>query len=211
MLWPTVSRHSVPNVEVQVPVFISPWNRVAQLCSQALGCLFVASYDLQGYGGGIQTRLHAGLFRNGSWSCLDTDCTDDVSTIIACPLVAGETFPQSCSLVVYYRLYTLLFIWLHSSCFEQICHIIYNSECFLHFTTKGKGGVLWPNPTIISSCVSLYAYPHIHTHIFRASVNHHFSVSSYAILLQSSVRPWTQDLLQGYRWVKWASAMNQGT
>jgi hypothetical protein len=26
---------------------------------QALGSLFVASYDSQGYGGGIRTRLHA--------------------------------------------------------------------------------------------------------------------------------------------------------
>jgi hypothetical protein len=31
---------------------------VAQLYSQALGSLFVASYDSQGYGGGILTRLH---------------------------------------------------------------------------------------------------------------------------------------------------------
>jgi hypothetical protein len=33
----------------QVPVFISPRHRVAQLCSQARGSLFVASYDSQGY------------------------------------------------------------------------------------------------------------------------------------------------------------------
>jgi hypothetical protein len=33
---------------------------VAQLYHQALGSLFVASYDSQGYGGGIQTRLHTG-------------------------------------------------------------------------------------------------------------------------------------------------------
>jgi hypothetical protein len=47
-----------PNLEGQVPVFISPRNRVAQLYSRALGSLFVASYDSQGYGGGILTRLH---------------------------------------------------------------------------------------------------------------------------------------------------------
>jgi hypothetical protein len=39
----------------------SPRNRVAQLYPQALGSLFVASYDSQGYGGGIRTRLHAGM------------------------------------------------------------------------------------------------------------------------------------------------------
>jgi hypothetical protein len=40
-----------PNQEGQVPVFISPRNRVAQLYPQALGSLFVASYDSQGYDG----------------------------------------------------------------------------------------------------------------------------------------------------------------
>jgi hypothetical protein len=38
-----------PNLEGQV----SPRDRVAQLCPQALGSLSVASYDSQGYGGGI--------------------------------------------------------------------------------------------------------------------------------------------------------------
>jgi hypothetical protein len=47
-----------PNLEGQVPVFISPRNREAQLYSQALGSLFVASYDSQGYGGDIRTRLN---------------------------------------------------------------------------------------------------------------------------------------------------------
>jgi hypothetical protein len=50
-----------PNLEDQIPVFISPRNRVAQLYSQALGSLFVASYDSQGYGGGIWPRLHMEL------------------------------------------------------------------------------------------------------------------------------------------------------
>jgi hypothetical protein len=53
-------RHS-SNLEGQVPVFISPRNRVTQLYSQALGSLFVASYDSQCYGGGIQTCLHTGV------------------------------------------------------------------------------------------------------------------------------------------------------
>jgi hypothetical protein len=42
-----------PNLEGQVPVFISPTNRVVRLYPQAMGSLFVASYDSQGYGGGI--------------------------------------------------------------------------------------------------------------------------------------------------------------
>jgi hypothetical protein len=49
-----------PNLEGHVPVFISPRNRVAQLYPQALGSLFVASYDSQGYGGGIRPHLHRG-------------------------------------------------------------------------------------------------------------------------------------------------------
>jgi hypothetical protein len=49
-----------PNLEGQFPVFISPRNNVAQLYPQVLGSLFIASYDSQGYGGGIRTRLHTG-------------------------------------------------------------------------------------------------------------------------------------------------------
>jgi hypothetical protein len=50
-------------LEGQVPVFINPRNRVAQLYLQALGSLFVASCDSQGYGGGIRTHFHAGLLK----------------------------------------------------------------------------------------------------------------------------------------------------
>jgi hypothetical protein len=50
-----------PNLEGQVPVFISPRKRMAQLYPQALGSLFFASYDSQGYGGDIRPRLHTGL------------------------------------------------------------------------------------------------------------------------------------------------------
>jgi hypothetical protein len=49
-----------PNLEGQVPVFISSRNRAVQIYSEALRSLFVASRDSQGYGGGIRTRLHAG-------------------------------------------------------------------------------------------------------------------------------------------------------
>jgi hypothetical protein len=48
------------NLEGQVPVFVSLRNRVTRLYPQALGSLYVASYDSQGYGGGIRNRLHAG-------------------------------------------------------------------------------------------------------------------------------------------------------
>jgi hypothetical protein len=56
-----------PKLEGHVPVFTSPMNRVAQLYFPALGSLFVAFYDSQGYRGGILIHLHTGL-TNWSWS-----------------------------------------------------------------------------------------------------------------------------------------------
>jgi hypothetical protein len=50
-----------PNLKSKIHVFISTRNRVAQLYPQALSFLFVASYDSQGHGGGIRTRLHTGV------------------------------------------------------------------------------------------------------------------------------------------------------
>jgi hypothetical protein len=45
-----------PTLVGQVPVFLSPRYSVAQLYPLALSFLFIASYDSQGYGGGILTR-----------------------------------------------------------------------------------------------------------------------------------------------------------
>jgi hypothetical protein len=42
------------------PVFISPRCKMAQLYPQTLCSLYVASYDSQGDGGGIRSRLHCG-------------------------------------------------------------------------------------------------------------------------------------------------------
>jgi hypothetical protein len=50
-----------PDLEGQVPILKSPWNKVALLYLQALGSIFVASYYSQGYGGGIRPRLHTGF------------------------------------------------------------------------------------------------------------------------------------------------------
>jgi hypothetical protein len=46
------------NLEALVPVFISLRSRVTRLYLQVLGSMIVASYDSQGYGGGIRIRLH---------------------------------------------------------------------------------------------------------------------------------------------------------
>jgi hypothetical protein len=48
-----------PKLEDEVPVFISPRNRVARLYPQALSSLFIASYDSQVDGGGIRPCLYA--------------------------------------------------------------------------------------------------------------------------------------------------------
>jgi hypothetical protein len=52
---------TLPNLEGQAPVFISPKNKLVRFCPQALGFLFVASYDSRGYGGGFRTHLHMGI------------------------------------------------------------------------------------------------------------------------------------------------------
>jgi hypothetical protein len=49
-----------PNMGSQVPVFISPRNRVVRLYPQALGSLSVASYDSQSYAGVIRPLLQTG-------------------------------------------------------------------------------------------------------------------------------------------------------
>jgi hypothetical protein len=60
------------NLEGQVPVFLSPRNRVAQLYPQALGSLYIASYNSQGYSGGIQRCLHTGSLSISRVSVLQT-------------------------------------------------------------------------------------------------------------------------------------------
>jgi hypothetical protein len=58
MLVPQIRDSS--KLEGHVPVFIYLKNRVTLLYPQALGSLFVSSYDSQGYSGSIRTHLHTG-------------------------------------------------------------------------------------------------------------------------------------------------------
>jgi hypothetical protein len=55
------------NLEDQVPVFMCPSDRVAQLCPQTPSSLFVTSYNQQGYGGGDFTSK---LSMNAQYSIL---------------------------------------------------------------------------------------------------------------------------------------------
>jgi hypothetical protein len=57
----TISYLRLPQPGGPGPCIYIPQEQVAQLYSRALGSLFVTSYDSQGYGGGIQYRLHTGL------------------------------------------------------------------------------------------------------------------------------------------------------
>jgi hypothetical protein len=52
-------RFETPLIGNQVPVFISGRNKVVELYPQALGSVFVASYDSKGYGDDIRTQPHA--------------------------------------------------------------------------------------------------------------------------------------------------------
>jgi hypothetical protein len=84
------------NLEGQVPVFISLRNRVARLYPQALGSLFVASYDSQGYGGSTRTRLNTRkptfillhTIRYGTDRIENTACN---RSTVACVFVAAGT------------------------------------------------------------------------------------------------------------------------
>jgi hypothetical protein len=72
-----------PNLEGQVPVFISPRNRVPQLCPRALGSLLVTFYYSQGYGGGIPTHLHTELI--WSWNKLRLTVSRSVCPVVRHP------------------------------------------------------------------------------------------------------------------------------
>jgi hypothetical protein len=87
-----------PNLEGQVPVFIFPRNRVAQLYPQALGSLFVASYDSQGYGEDIRTPSTRG-------TCLCLPPATD-SRYIAAPRTKEKTssfIVETCFLAIAVR------------------------------------------------------------------------------------------------------------
>jgi hypothetical protein len=51
-----------PNLKDQVlSIYIPIGKGVAQLYSQVLGSIFIASYGSKGYDGGIRPRLHTGI------------------------------------------------------------------------------------------------------------------------------------------------------
>jgi hypothetical protein len=121
-----------PNLEGQVPVFISLRNRVAQLYPQALGSLFVASYHSQGYGGGIRLRLHTGRSQRMNQSLTATTNSRRLYTSSA--RTAKKTLLPKISPFLRHLFFvarTCLssgclaaddFFWFHYSGFQVSCH-----------------------------------------------------------------------------------------
>jgi hypothetical protein len=72
-----------PDLDGQVPIFISPRNRVAQSYPRALGSLFISSYGSQGYGGGILTRHQTGQWvRSNISRNTESDNLSGINTFI---------------------------------------------------------------------------------------------------------------------------------
>jgi hypothetical protein len=65
ILFYSLNSETPPSLEDQVPVCIFLRNRLAQLCLRKLRSVLVASYDSQGYGGGILTRHERPPWREG--------------------------------------------------------------------------------------------------------------------------------------------------
>jgi hypothetical protein len=73
-----------PNLEGQVPIFISPRNRMAQLYHQALGSLFIASYNSSHF-----PKCHVSLYTHNSVHRNFQNCL--VFYILSGDLVPAET------------------------------------------------------------------------------------------------------------------------
>jgi hypothetical protein len=99
-----------PNLEGHFPVFLSPRNGVVQLYPQALGSLFVASYDSRDYGGGIRTCLHVGV--TGYNTLVRTAYKTPLALLLR--FLFGVETCNVCEVVVYQ--------WLFYSCLFRGCY-----------------------------------------------------------------------------------------
>jgi hypothetical protein len=117
-----------PNLEGQVPLFISPRNKVARLYPQALGSLFVASYDSQSYGGGIRPCLHTGVgSRSMPKLCYDGRSVGQSALVPSTHLGLKTRFFPS---------YNCRFVDMGHPLRREDGSVFYNAQCtiFLHFT-----------------------------------------------------------------------------
>jgi hypothetical protein len=107
--WPhfTVSDSRLPQPRGPGTRICIPQEQGGPVIPQELGSLYVAPYNLQGYGGGILTHLHTGVFFLAAWDpryialgwnhrkhCL-------LTIVPLLGLVAETCLPSSCSLETY--------------------------------------------------------------------------------------------------------------
>jgi hypothetical protein len=96
-----------PNLEGQVPLFVSPRNRMAQFSPWALGSLSVLSYDTQGYDGWILISLHTVSVR------LNTRVKVILRPTVSRPVYPGSRPPSGAG--------NPIFISLPCAIFSDIC------------------------------------------------------------------------------------------
>jgi hypothetical protein len=89
-----------PNLEGQIPVFISPRNRVAQLYPRVLGSFFVASYGSQDYCGVILTLHHTGSILWRSDNFVKIRC--DIQWVLGNDDWASNYTTSRCSAITLY-------------------------------------------------------------------------------------------------------------
>jgi hypothetical protein len=89
--WPyfIVSDSRLPQPEGPGPRIYIPQERVAQLYPQSLVSLLVASYDSQGYGGGIGTRLQFGCPNNVFTKLFPSNSCYTAACLHSCYLAMG--------------------------------------------------------------------------------------------------------------------------
>jgi hypothetical protein len=141
------------NLEGQVPVFKSPRKWVTQLYPQALGSLFVASYDSQGYGGGIRTRLFS------HWSSLYSfgmDHKENTASKIPLLLRVDSLLPNTERLCSFY-----------CSGFQPSCHnikVCWVVTCLITVDSYPANycSILFTNIFVISkTCYTCYVYVNV--------------------------------------------------
>jgi hypothetical protein len=104
-----------PNLENQVPVFIFPRDKVAELYPRALGTLSVASYGSQGCGGGIRTFFNTGWpdwilsLHNLGADPIETQ----IPTVPLLSLLSPVLWSFSCRVVIIF-MKLLIYLWAES-------------------------------------------------------------------------------------------------
>jgi hypothetical protein len=94
-----LSFNTPPTWRARSSAFISLRKRVTRLYPQALGSLFVASYDSQGYSGVIRPRLHTrvlSLYCQFSTDSIEPLCTDQIGNIVSSTTPIVMCLPICC-------------------------------------------------------------------------------------------------------------------